>query len=1140
MKKIIYAAMLLLGLSIIIGCSKETDPKPEPKPQPEEKATLTVAPTSLTFENTGGSQGISITANKAWTISSSQSWCKVSQSSGNATGSSSVNITVTCDENTTYDERTCTLTIKAGTASQTVEIKQGEGLGLVISQTIYDVSNDAQTIEVEVKANVEYEYTIAEDAKDWITVSETKALVSSKVKFDIAANESYDERESVITFKQKDGSLAGTVTVKQGEEKGLIITKTSYELSDKEQTIEVEVKANVEYEYHIAEDAIDWITPVETKALVPSKVMFTIAANETYDSRSAEITIKSSDGSMSGTVNVTQMQKGAIIVAKDLYEFDRSGGELTVEVNHSIEFDVETSDEWITEVTTKALTTTTETFFIAKNDSGKEREGAITFKSKDGAVSQCITIKQGIVTTIVTSDKSIIFENCGGSASVEINPNVNFDFDVVYPDNTDYDKLGWISVSSIREPRIHLNINTNTSYDRRRALLIVKDVETEELDTVKIFVKQQEYLEAETTVYELPYTGGDCIIHFNSSYDYEIEIPESATWLKRVDTKAIQSHTVTLYAEENKDDSSRETVVKVSLQDGTLYKNITIKQYGKVYQGDYTINSHDDVIYLRDIKIKKIDGNLHIYNINTASDLNNLITDITGDLIASSLTNFDGLYGLRKIGGNLEINGHSEGLNNLEEIKGRLSCFADADLSSLKKLCTIGELYLYKVKPIGMSAVPCHEIKGTLYARDVPSFEGLEAISTIGGFDGIAISSFAGLSGLKVINGDFIVTGGALKNFKGLDNLESIFGSFMIQSITNCYDFDYDGLIPSSGQHSRFYSYPWVFMNNLESFSGLSNLKSIGGDFKITSDIDGSGNYSRWESFSSLKCLGGLSSLTQIGGNFNIYARSYTEFETSSYSLCQLESIDIPSLSAIGGKISIESRSINDFYSSNNHGYSYCLTKLTDISMSNLSYLGEKNISIVKAGEGANMPSITKANSKITELKDVNFNTDFSSNDDGFTSLKVLNGDLATISGIGFPALEIIKGSFECKGGRADMPKLNKVLQDFTISGVDEDNFMSLLEVGGTMTISSSKSVSCFSSLTKVGQKLQINDCMTLSDISGLKNIRTQEINIENCPSLYDFSPLVPAVESGASWYVNKCGYNPTKYQMQNGESKPE
>lgn len=73
---------------------------------------------------------------------------------------------------------------------------------------------------------------------------------------------------------------------------------------------------------------------------------------------------------------------------------------------------------------------------------------------------------------------------------------------------------------------------------------------------------------------------------------------------------------------------------------------------------------------------------------------------------------------------------------------------------------------------------------------------------------------------------------------------------------------------------------------------------------------------------------------------------------------------------------------------------------------------------------------------------------------------------------------------------------------------------------------------------------IKITNCPQLSDLSALSNslqYNVNDITIQNCESLYDFSPFVPLVENmTGTWLVNGCGYNPTKYQMLNGESKPQ
>ena len=247
---------------------------------------LSVSQTALSFENKGGNQSVTLTANKVWTASSNQGWLRVSPSSGEGNAT----LSVSCEGNTTYDTRTGTITIVSEELTQTISVSQAEGLGLLISQPEYNISNEAQTIEVTVQANVQYTVDIDAACRDWIKQESTKGLSSNIIKFAISKNESYDGREGKITIRQANGSLSATVIVKQSQTNGLFADKTEYEVSYEEQQLNIKVKSNVDYDVQIDDSCKDWISRVQTKGLVESTVSLSIARNGGED-RSGAIVI---------------------------------------------------------------------------------------------------------------------------------------------------------------------------------------------------------------------------------------------------------------------------------------------------------------------------------------------------------------------------------------------------------------------------------------------------------------------------------------------------------------------------------------------------------------------------------------------------------------------------------------------------------------------------------------------------------------------------------------------------------------------------------------------------------------------------------------------------------------------------------
>lgn len=117
-----------------------------------------------------------------------------------AASDSPITVNVTCDPNTSYDDRTSTVTITQAAKS-----------GLIVEgQSDYSLEPDAQSLEVEVKANVEYDVNIS---ADWIKQAGTKALSSSTLIFSVEENTTPQARSASISIS--GARLSQFITVNQ-------------------------------------------------------------------------------------------------------------------------------------------------------------------------------------------------------------------------------------------------------------------------------------------------------------------------------------------------------------------------------------------------------------------------------------------------------------------------------------------------------------------------------------------------------------------------------------------------------------------------------------------------------------------------------------------------------------------------------------------------------------------------------------------------------------------------------------------------------------------------------------------------------------------------------------------------------------
>ena len=288
----------LAGLLVLAcSCGKET-PTPDIPDNPKENDSIILSGESAkTFGSEQGEFLLSFETNSTWTASSNASWCTVSPTSGSA---GKVSTKVLVSENDTYDDRNCSVTIKAGQATAVVSISQKQKNALILSPDEFSFESEGGSFEVVIKSNIDY---ILSSDVSWITEVTTKALESRTHVFTVTANESSDDREGHVIVKS--AGKEDRITVLQLAKETLIMGQDQYEFGPEGGTLELKVSTNVELDVSVDEDSRFWIIYLETKSLFEKTIVFNIVAADETNDRTGTITV-SSGGSLSQTVTVHQ------------------------------------------------------------------------------------------------------------------------------------------------------------------------------------------------------------------------------------------------------------------------------------------------------------------------------------------------------------------------------------------------------------------------------------------------------------------------------------------------------------------------------------------------------------------------------------------------------------------------------------------------------------------------------------------------------------------------------------------------------------------------------------------------------------------------------------------------------------------
>lgn len=342
-----------------------------------------------TIESSGGTVTFNITSTTPWEISGVQDWCVVSPVLGLA---GTTEVTVTCPENNSYDERNSGIVISNGTLSKNLLVTQKQKDALLLSSNKVEMDSDGGEYFLEIKSNVTYTSEIEDACTDWIKKKENRGLMTQTLYFEIAKNDNVNKREGKIRIKSDTQEEVVTI-FQEGFKPTIVLSKNTYNVDSRENVVKIELKSNVAYEM-ILPHQVFWLQELDTRAVSSYTHYLSISANESYDMRKAEIYFINTEFNLEEKVSIVQMQQDAILVAQNEYIISATTTNLVFEVNTNVDFNIKTSASWIKERYNKsrALETVPVHFEIDKNLSSASREGYIYISY--GNIRQTIKVIQ--------------------------------------------------------------------------------------------------------------------------------------------------------------------------------------------------------------------------------------------------------------------------------------------------------------------------------------------------------------------------------------------------------------------------------------------------------------------------------------------------------------------------------------------------------------------------------------------------------------------------------------------------------------------------------------------------------------------------------------------------------------------------
>lgn len=405
LKKTVFGAIIFIvvGLS---SCKKEIVGPDNNSGTPDTPASeYIVSNLSMSIPAEGGDCSFSFKTTDTWTASvingRADGWLTFSPTSGM---SGNVTVTVTASKNEGYEDRSATLRIVSGKNTSDLLITQKQKDALLVNATKYEVPEVGGDVSIEVKSNVNYDYTL-EDADGWLTENNTKtrAMETRTLSFVVAPNESTDRREGRIVFT--DGNLKEVVSIYQGAAKApekpdprILLSKKDITIESKGGTVKVEAVSGKNVSIKIPE-GYGWIQEGNKEST--NTFYLTVSENSSLDNREGFVSFTDAESGFSENVNILQLSKDAIVVSKSSYSFGLEGGTLAMDVVSNMQVNASSDADWLSLAKSKAVDSQL-VFSIAGAEAGTDRTGVITLKS--GSAVQKISVRQ------FPMDSPIVFE----------------------------------------------------------------------------------------------------------------------------------------------------------------------------------------------------------------------------------------------------------------------------------------------------------------------------------------------------------------------------------------------------------------------------------------------------------------------------------------------------------------------------------------------------------------------------------------------------------------------------------------------------------------------------------------------------------------------------------------------------------
>ena len=259
---------------------------------------LEVAPSSLSFNEDGGTANVTISCDEDWLVDMSCSWASLSAMSGSGDGV----ITLTVEPNSISEPRSTSFVVVSGGLSQRVSVSQAAGgeqpqVNIEPDTLFVPYTGGLQHLSINANTN----WTLV-NTSDWIMLLTSSGVGNAEMDIVVDRNNTEESRVATLNIVHGFMTMDNVVVVQEGRPNILEVDITEIQVGSEGGEYTIHVTANQAWNI---ETSANWLACIPSSGNNNGEFLVKIDPMNSIQPRSTELRIYGSYGSMV-SIPVTQ------------------------------------------------------------------------------------------------------------------------------------------------------------------------------------------------------------------------------------------------------------------------------------------------------------------------------------------------------------------------------------------------------------------------------------------------------------------------------------------------------------------------------------------------------------------------------------------------------------------------------------------------------------------------------------------------------------------------------------------------------------------------------------------------------------------------------------------------------------------